>query len=336
MEVLIMPVNRSKQGGKLYLVMMIVVIAISLLFGLLPKIFPSFALPDAGEPGDIAMSEAVYYIPVLVFLIIDRFEPLRGMKLRPIGPVSILWTLLFTVLMMPVVVLLNLVTQLAVPNAVAQTLAASTAMPMWVSLIYFAVLPPIVEEFIYRGALFQYFRPCGLWKTALLTGLMFGLAHLNLNQFLYAFVLGIFWAMLDEATGSVYSSMLSHSLVNGINVGMAYIAVSNLPENMVGALEQAEEEVSVSSLSLIYWIVLAVVAGACVVLSILIIRHLAKIRGNAQKFSDALRGKDRLPGKEGKKIFSVQLLLGIALPVVVPGIRMASARICSIWNRGCL
>lgn len=237
-----------------------------------------------------------------------------------------LWTLLFTVLMMPIAVLLNLLTQLAVPNAVAGTLGATTALPLWVSLLYFAVLPPLIEEFIFRGVLFQYFRSCGLFKTAMLTGLMFGLAHLNLNQFLYAFVLGIFWAFLDEATGSIYSSMLSHSLINGLNVAMVYITVSNLPENMVGAVEQAQDAASVASLSLIYWIILSVVAGACAVLSIIIIRHLAKIRGNSQKFSDALRGKDRTGGKEGRKSFSVPLLLGLVIPIVMIGISMATAK----------
>lgn len=317
-----MPVNRSKQGGKLYLTMMIVVIGLSLLIGLIPKL----PVPDAGVTGDIAFSEAIFLIPVLVFLFMDRFEPLRGMRLRPIGAPTMLWTLLFTVLMMPIAVLLNLLTQLAVPNAVAGTLGATTALPLWVSLLYFAVLPPLIEEFIFRGVLFQYFRSCGLFKTAMLTGLMFGLAHLNLNQFLYAFVLGIFWAFLDEATGSIYSSMLSHSLINGLNVAMVYITVSNLPENMVGAVEQAQDAASVASLSLIYWIILSVVAGACAVLSIIIIRHLAKIRGNSQKFSDALRGKDRTGGKEGRKGFSVPLLLGLVIPIVMIGISMATAK----------
>lgn len=141
-----MPVNRSKQGGKLYLTMMIVVIGLSLLIGLIPKL----PVPDAGVTGDIAFSEAIFLIPVLVFLFMDRFEPLRGMRLRPIGAPTMLWTLLFTVLMMPIAVLLNLLTQLAVPNAVAGTLGATTALPLWVSLLYFAVLPPLIEEFIFR------------------------------------------------------------------------------------------------------------------------------------------------------------------------------------------
>lgn len=313
-----MTVNRSRQGGKLYLIMMIVVIAVSLLLGF----FPQIPVDSLGLPGSISISEALFFIPVLVILIIDRFEPLRGMKLRPIGVPTILWTLLLTVLLLPIMTLTNLLTQFVVPNAASGELFASTAMPLWVSLIYFAVLPPVVEEFIFRGALFQYFRSCGLLKTALITSLMFGLAHLNLNQFLYAFVIGIFWAMLDEATGSVYSSMLSHSVVNGVNVAMVYLSVSNMPENMVSAVQQAEENFSVTDINPVYWVILGIVSGACVILSIMVIRHLAKIRGNAQKFSDAMRGKDRLHGKEGRT-FSVPLLLGIVIPVVFIGVTMA-------------
>lgn len=306
--------NRSKQGGKLYLIMMIVVVAITLLGSLTTKL----PLPDFGMTGDIAISEAIFLVPVLVILFMDHFEPLRGMKLRLIGMPTILWTMLLSLLLLPVMALLNLLTQFLVPNAAAAMLGASTSLPLWVSLLYFAVLPPVVEEFIFRGVLFQYFRPCGLWKTALLTGLMFGLAHLNLNQFLYAFAIGIFWTMLDEATGSVFSSMISHGIVNGLNVILMYIAVGNLPENLVGEVNQVRADVS----SIVYLVVLAVIAGACVILAVMVIRHLAKVRGNEQKFRDALHGRDRLRGKDGRT-FSPELLISLVIPIVFIGINIA-------------
>lgn len=311
------PMNRSKQGGKLYMVMVIVAIVVSVVLGLF-----SSRLPEMDIMQQLAVSETMWLMPVLVFLVIDRFEPLRGMKLKPIGFPTILWILLFTVLLMPLMTLLNLLTQFVVPNAAQAGLVESTALPIWISLLYMASLPAIIEEFCFRGALFQYFRPCGLWKTALLTGLMFGLAHMNLNQFLYAFVIGIFFALLNEATGSLYASMLAHSVINAVNVLEVFIAVSNLPENLVGVYEDAEAATaSVSSLSLVVWIILAVVAGACTVLAVVVMKHIARIRGNEQKFSDALKGKDRLRGKEGR-VFSWQMLVGILAPVVFMGIMM--------------
>lgn len=299
------------------MVMTITVIGVSLLLGLLSSKLPAVNLME-----ETAFTEAVLLVPVLVFLIIDRFEPLRGMKLRPIGFPVILWILLFTVLLMPLMTLLNLLTQFVVPNAAEGALSAFTALPVWAALLYMAVLPPLVEEFCFRGALFQYYRPCGLWKTALLTGLMFGLVHMNLNQFLYAFAIGIFFALLNEATGSIYASMLAHSVINAVNVLEMFITVSNLPENLVGAYEEAESATaSVADLSLIFWIILAVVAGACTVLAVVVMKHIARIRGNEQKFADALKGRDRLRGKEGR-VFSWQLLVGILIPVVFMGIRM--------------
>ena len=93
--------------------------------------------------------------------------------------------------------------------------------------------------------------------------------------------IGIFWTMLDEATGSVFSSMISHGIVNGLNVILMYIAVGNLPENLVGEVNQARADVS----SIVYLVVLAVIAGACVILAVMVIRHLAKVRGNEQNMS---------------------------------------------------
>ena len=112
--------------------------------------------------------------------------------------------------------------------------------------------------------------------------------------------------------------MISHGIVNGLNVILMYIAVGNLPENLVGEVNQARADVS----SIVYLVVLAVIAGACVILSVMVIRHLAKIRGNEQKFRDALHGRDRLRGKDGRT-FSPELLISLVIPIVFIGINIA-------------
>ena len=51
-------------------------------------------------------------------------------------------------------------------------------------------------------------------KAALMSGLIFGLMHLNFNQFSYGFVLGVIFAAVVEASGSIYASMAIHFLIN--------------------------------------------------------------------------------------------------------------------------
>lgn len=51
---------------------------------------------------------------------------------------------------------------------------------------------------------------------------MFGCMHMNLNQFIYAFALGVYLAFLVEATGSVFSSMLAHFTLNATSTVMSY------------------------------------------------------------------------------------------------------------------
>ena len=254
---------------------------------------------------------------------------MRGTRMKMIGIRTILWTLLFTVLILPVTYYLNMVSQLFVPNAVNETVSyfAVTAgqdiwaKPLWLNLLYIAILPPLIEEFIFRGVLFQGFRSCGLFKTAFFTALMFGLAHGNLNQFMYAFAVGIFLAYLVEASGSVYASMLAHSLINGTTVLLMYLE-RRLPENITSAMVEAESRTaSVQDLGLMFWIIGAAIAGACAVLAVIVLRTIAKTAGREVIYQEARKGKDRLKGKEGR-VFSVELLVGILIPVVLMAIEM--------------
>ena len=315
--------NRSRLAGTQYLFMMAVWVVLGLILGVtgLMRHFNYYS--------SSMLAELEFLIPVVVLLFIDKFEVMRGTRMKVIGIRTILWTILFTVLILPVTYYLNMVSQLFVPNAVNETVSyfATTvgqdiwAKPLWLNILYIAILPPVIEEFIFRGALFQGFRNCGLFKTAFFTALMFGLAHGNLNQFMYAFAVGMFLAYLVEASGSVYASMLAHSLINGSTVFIMYLE-RHLPENITSAMVEVESKTSsIQDLGLMFWIIGAAIAGACAVLAVIVLRTIAKTAGREMVYQEARKGKDRIKGKEGRA-FSVELLVGMLIPIVLMAIEM--------------
>ena len=315
--------NRSRLAGTQYLFMMGVWVVLGLILGVtgLMRHFNYYS--------SSMLAELEFLIPVVVLLFIDKFEVMRGTRMKVIGIRTILWTILFTILILPVTDYLNMVSQLFVPNAVNETVSyfATTAgqdiwaKPLWLNILYIAILPPVIEEFIFRGALFQGFRNCGLFKTAFFTALMFGLAHGNLNQFMYAFAVGMFLAYLVEASGSVYATMLAHSLINGSTVFIMYLE-RQLPENITSAMVEVESKTSsVQDLGLMFWIIGAAIAGACAVLAVIVLRTIAKSAGREMVYQEARKGKDRIKGKEGRA-FSVELLVGMLIPIVLMAIEM--------------
>ena len=55
----------------------------------------------------------------------------------------------------------------------------------------------------------------------LLSGLMFGLFHGNLNQFIYAFALGVFFAFIYVKTGNIKITIALHMLINFVGGGVS-------------------------------------------------------------------------------------------------------------------
>ena len=79
----------------------------------------------------------------------------------------------------------------------------------------YGLLTPFIEEVLYRGILMHRlrrgFRP--LWA-ALISSLIFGTAHGNLRQAVYAFAMGIVFAFGYELTGQFEVPFLLHSACN--------------------------------------------------------------------------------------------------------------------------
>lgn len=93
--------------------------------------------------------------------------------------------------------------------------AASNTPELVLSAVALIVIAPVVEEIIFRGILLPVFiKRFGMIAAAVITSLLFGLVHLQLNVFIVTFVLGLLLAWLYYRTLSLWPAIILHSLKN--------------------------------------------------------------------------------------------------------------------------
>lgn len=90
-----------------------------------------------------------------------------------------------------------------------------TSMPITLVAALIALPPAICEELIYRGVIYdtskKYFSP---FTSAIISAIMFGAMHLNMQQLPYAIVLGFALTIIYEKTKSITVTMLIHFIID--------------------------------------------------------------------------------------------------------------------------
>lgn len=101
--------------------------------------------------------------------------------------------------------------------------------------LYIAVITPLMEETVFRGLVYTRLRrSMGAGASIFLCGVIFGAAHLNLEQFLYAVPLGMLMAAVFEKYGSLWVPFAIHFAFNGGNYLAGYLPEK--PEMLVPAI----------------------------------------------------------------------------------------------------
>lgn len=305
-----MPSNKSV--NRIFLITVVIYIGVSLILGRLPLL----RLPVSVI---LILSEALILMPSLIYLKVKGISvgtliPFRKMKFS-------VWVLVVvcTYLMYPLLVVMNALTLFFVKSGTVEMMNAATQGNFLVAALLMAVLPAFAEEFVFRGVIFGTYKRSKMLPAALLSGFLFGCMHLNLNQFLYAFVLGVYMAFLVEATGSILSAMLAHFTVNFTSVVMSYAlsalnsaagdlmeqAGANLPTEAGGFLSSMDEaSLLMMALSLLFWAVISLgtTAGAVGVYI-----AISKISGRWEYVKGMFRRKTQ------EQLLTVPVIIAIAL-----------------------
>ena len=160
---------------------------------------------------------------VVIYCLVTKVK-ISEFRIKLLSIKEFILSLLVGYLIIPMAMFLTSVTGLFVENAASTTVALVNPYPFIVQLILIAVMPAFVEEVTFRGLFYGAYRKSDKYLGAIvLSGVLFGLFHLNFDQFVYATFMGIVLAKLTEATGSILSSMLAHFAFNTYSVTMSYL-----------------------------------------------------------------------------------------------------------------
>lgn len=259
----------------------------------------------------LGVSQLILVLPTLCYLILTK-EPLaKTIRLRPLGFGRILLLVVFAILIMPFMSFVNSISLLFTTNRVAVELQSLADLPLAVSLLFVGVLPAVLEESVYRGVFYNEYRKVSLPGGILLSGFLFGLMHLNLNQFSYAFVMGCIFAVVIEVTDSIVSTMVIHFMINGFSTVTTYLLpkLQKLLEaepGISGTLAEQAENLAVTPADVLRFGMAAVVPTG---LAVLVLVLIARMQGRSGIWRELVRSK----GKE--RLMTAPLLAGILICV---------------------
>ncbi len=149
--------------------------------------------------------------PSLVYFLTQKDTKIPHGKL---SFVEVILIILLTFMISPALSLINVLSQFFVQNKVVDLMSDMFTKPLWFVIILTALTPAILEELLTRAIIINNYMKQTVFATMLISGLFFGFIHMNINQFLYAFVMGMLLCYIVLITESIYASMLMHFVVN--------------------------------------------------------------------------------------------------------------------------
>lgn len=181
-----------------------------------------------------------------------------------------------------------------------------------------AVVPAIFEELFFRGFLYSgYKKARGACFSIIMTGILFGFFHTNIQQIVYAVFFGFLLAVLREVTGSMWAGVIFHFVNNGWSlVGDLYIKKapqgsfwSKLPLERVTFF--GANGVKLSAGTLVFSILMAI---GCTALAAWVLITIVKREG---RWDDMKNGFFRKPDDPKERYITAPFIIGCVIVVLL-------------------
>ena len=164
-------------------------------------------------------------IPAIIYFCVTKLPIRETLRLNPIGILDIIIIIALGIFIQPAAMFIGTLASMFFPNLISKVVLEMNSLPLITKLVVIALTPAICEEITIRGIFLSGYRKVDIKIAARMSGLIFGILHMNMQQFSYAFALGVLLAYLVHITNSIFASMLCHFTFNGFQTVLSTIVL---------------------------------------------------------------------------------------------------------------
>ncbi len=172
----------------------------------------------------VATLFATQVIIVVILFLIYRKRPFgQYMRFVPVPRLTLFWSFVVGLAAVNISAQLIRIMEVLFPDQLASYIESIEASiggsDLWLTFLAAAIMAPIVEELAMRGMVFRLYEKYNLkpWVLILISGLLFGLFHLNLIQGVFATVIGIIYAIGFYWSKSIWVPIVMHFANNAFS-----------------------------------------------------------------------------------------------------------------------
>ncbi len=214
----------------------------------LQMLIPSLSTPIAIQFLDMTAYIAQLFIPILIYMLIFRKKPGQIYNLRShngdeectceeITPFSILSYFALAFSLSQVMSILSNIFSAVISSAASMffegfmldpqafyTPIPGTPFEFALSIISVALLPALLEEFLFRGIFLCEFLKYGKTFAIVISAFFFASVHGSIEQMMYSFVYGIIFGYIAIKTGSLTTGIIIHFINNAYSCIVDYLS----------------------------------------------------------------------------------------------------------------
>jgi len=166
-------------------------------------------------------------LPNLLYLKLKGISLKRALRLNKISFKNIILVILITIFAYPLVAFINAIF-LSIISIFREVYPSTVPVPgddiqFIYSFFVIAISPGICEEIMFRGTIMAAYHKLGPKKSIIISGLLFGIFHFTILNFVGPTLLGLLFGVMVYKTNSIYSSIIAHTLNNGIAISLLFL-----------------------------------------------------------------------------------------------------------------
>ena len=183
--------------------------------------------------GMVGAQMSIYFMTFMFsFFLWRKHKGEIEIKLKKVEPVKLAQLSAITVCGIPIALFLNYFAGI-LSSAGADSAEDVNTYPLILSLVVFAVVPAVVEEFVFRGVILGAYSKVDVKAGIVISSLFFALLHFSFGSVMYGFFFGLLFAVIRLSTGNLVYTIIMHCLFNTINVLMSYMRLDEIPAVVV-------------------------------------------------------------------------------------------------------